>query len=204
MFNAFHSWVCDVGEKKDHEVDHVRTDDLRTRRIAGTMMWDDAARPDRGMPGKRRSPPPCSIFQAAPLGFRRGRRGNRTSHLGGDAARRAAAAPACARGQALHEPVPTSAGSTALMLWSLWLGESSSKRSRSLVWCFFSLSLKEDLQTLCPVENGTFSTYLHAHMPKINSSHVKICKSSQKVLKRFSELGLQNFTIVRSVLVRLL
>jgi hypothetical protein len=34
-----------MGKKKDHKVDHVRTNDLRTRRIAGTMMWANAARP---------------------------------------------------------------------------------------------------------------------------------------------------------------
>ena len=34
------------------------------------------------------------------------------------------------------------------------------------------------------VDFGTNSTYLHAHMPKINSSSVKICESSQKVLKK--------------------
>ncbi len=38
------------------------------------------------------------------------------------------------------------------------------------------------------VDFGINSTYLHlhAHMPKINSSSVKICESSQKVLKNFS------------------
>ena len=36
------------------------------------------------------------------------------------------------------------------------------------------------------VDFGINSTYLHAHnMPKINSSSVKICESSQKVLKKF-------------------
>jgi hypothetical protein len=66
---------------------------------------------------------------------------------------------------------------------------------------FFSPSLKEDLQTLRPVEIGTFSTYLHTHMPKINISPVEICKSSQKVLKKFSELGLKKDSIVRSAVV---
>ncbi len=46
------------------------------------------------------------------------------------------------------------------------------------VLMFFSLSLKEDLRTLPPVEIGIFSTYLHTHMPKINSSPVKILKRS--------------------------
>lgn len=44
----------------------------------------------------------------------------------------------------------------------------------------------EDLRTLSPVDFGINSTYLHAHMPKINSSSVKICESSQKVLAQFS------------------
>ncbi len=75
---------------------------------AQNCRYDDAGQcgltNNRGMPGKRQSPPSGSIFQAAPLGSRRG---NWTSHLGGDAARRAAAAPAHARGQALHKPVPS-------------------------------------------------------------------------------------------------
>ncbi len=50
---------------------------------------------------------------------------------------------------------------------------------------------EEDLRTLRPKENGTFSTYLHAHMPKMNGSYVTICESSCKVLAEFSELGLK-------------
>ena len=34
-----------MGKKEDHEVDHVRTDNLCPHRIAGMTMWDDAARP---------------------------------------------------------------------------------------------------------------------------------------------------------------
>ena len=34
-----------MGEKEGHEFDHVRTNNLRTHRIAGMTMWDDAARP---------------------------------------------------------------------------------------------------------------------------------------------------------------
>jgi hypothetical protein len=44
----------------------------------------------------------------------------------------------------------------------------------------FSLSLKEDLRTLRPIEIGIFSTYLYAHMPKINSSYVKILQKRAK------------------------
>ncbi len=81
-------------------------------------------------------------------------------------------------------------------------GQKESKvGSGSVVWCFFSLSLKEDLRTLPPIEIGTFSTYLHTHMPKINSSPVKILKSSWKVPGKFSKLGLKKFSIVRSVVV---
>ena len=41
-----------MGKKKDHEVDHVCTDNLCMRRIAGTTMWDKAARPTKeGGPG---------------------------------------------------------------------------------------------------------------------------------------------------------
>ena len=34
-----------MGKKKDHEVDHVHTNNLCMCRIASTTMWDDAARP---------------------------------------------------------------------------------------------------------------------------------------------------------------
>ena len=44
------------------------------------------------------------------------------------------------------------------------------------------------------VDFGINSTYLHAHMPKINSSSVKICESSQKVLA-------QKFSIVTRAVV---
>ncbi len=45
----------------------------------------------------------------------------------------------------------------------------------------------KDLRNSPAVDFGIESTYLHAHMPKINSSSVKICESSQKVLKKFSK-----------------
>ena len=51
----------------------------------------------------------------------------------------------------------------------------------------------EDLRMLSPKEIGSFSTYLHAHMPKINSSPVKILKRSWKVPGKFSKLGLKKF-----------
>ena len=44
----------------------------------------------------------------------------------------------------------------------------------------------KNLQNALDVEYGTNSTYEHSHMPKINSSSVKICESSQKVLAQFS------------------
>ncbi len=84
------------------------------------------------------------------------------------------------------------------------IGESLSKRSGSSVVCysmFFLLSLKEDLQTLRPIEIGTFSTYLHAHLPKTNSSYVKILQSLCKVPAKFPQLSLKKFSIVRSALV---
>jgi hypothetical protein len=37
-----------------------------------------------------------------------------------------------------------------------------------------TMSASENLQNALDVEYGTNSTYLHAHMPKINSSYVKI------------------------------
>ena len=49
----------------------------------------------------------------------------------------------------------------------------------------------ENLQNALDVEYGTNSTYEHAHMPKINSSPVKILPSSRNVLAEFAELGLQ-------------
>ncbi len=57
--------------------------------------------------------------------------------------------------------------------------------------CFFPLIVKEDPQTLRPVEIGTFSTNLHAHMPKINSSYVKILQNSCKAPAKFPQLGLK-------------
>ena len=114
------------------------------------------------------------------------------SHLDGGAARRAAAAPACSRGQALHEPVPSHRRGQHRSCYDVYGWGVVVEAERECCVVLFSLSLKEDLQTLCPVEIGTFSTYLHAHMPKTNSSYVKICESSHKVLAKFSELGLKN------------
>ena len=37
-----------------------------------------------------------------------------------------------------------------------------------------------------PVDFGINSTYLHAHMPKMNSSSVKICEFSCPLLAQFS------------------
>ncbi len=54
---------------------------------------------------------------------------------------------------------------------------------------------------LSSVEIGIFSTYLHVHMPKINSSPVKILKRSWKVPGKFSKLGLKKVSIVRSAVV---
>ena len=55
------------------------------------------------------------------------------------------------------------------------------------------------------VDFGINSTYLHTHMPKINSSSVKICESSQKVLKKFSKSSqkvlTQKFSIVTRAVV---
>ena len=45
----------------------------------------------------------------------------------------------------------------------------------------------KDLRNSPAVDFGINSTYLHAHMPKINSSSVEICESSQKVLRKFSK-----------------
>ncbi len=122
-----------------------------------TELLEGVAHVRIGMPGKRRSPPPRSIFRAAPLGSRRG---NRTSHLGGDAARRAAAAPARSRGQALHKPVPSHRRGQQHSCYDVYGWEVVR------VLMFFLPSLKEDLQTLPPVEIGIFSTYLHTHMLK--------------------------------------
>ena len=55
-------------------------------------------------------------------------------------------------------------------------------------------------ENLRAIDFGINSTYLHAHMPKINSSSVKICESSHKVLAQFSPssrpLLAQKFSIV--------
>ena len=52
---------------------------------------------------------------------------------------------------------------------------------------------KKIFETLGHVEFGMPYTYEHAHMPKINSSPVKILQSSCKVLAEFPQLGLQIF-----------
>ena len=41
-------------------------------------------------------------------------------------------------------------------------------------------------ETLQAVPLGTNSNYVHAHMPKINSSYVKICECSRPLLARIS------------------
>ncbi len=143
---------------------------------------------DRGTPGKQWSPPPCSIFQAAPLGSSRVTGQATLVGMRLDAPRLRQLVPEAKLCTSL---CPQIGGVNSPHAMMSMIGESPLKRSGSVVWCFFSLSLKEDLRTLYPVEIGTFSTYLHAHMPKINSSPVKNCKSSQKVLKKFSELGLR-------------
>ncbi len=49
------------------------------------------------------------------------------------------------------------------------------------------LSMERSPKLSKAVDFGINSTFLHAHMPKMNSSSVKICESSQKVLKKFSK-----------------
>ena len=51
----------------------------------------------------------------------------------------------------------------------------------------------KNLQNALDVEYGTNSTYERAHMPKINSSPVKILQSSCNVLAEFPQLGLRIF-----------
>ena len=58
------------------------------------------------------------------------------------------------------------------------------------VLCFFCQIKKKIFETLGLVEFGTIYTYEHSHMPKINSSPVKIL---HKVLAEFPQLGLQIF-----------
>jgi hypothetical protein len=190
-----------MDKKKDLEVDHVRTDDLRTRRIAGSTMWDDAARPT--IEGCLRSDgllprvPFFELLLSAPDGVT-----GRATLVGMrlDAPR----LHQLAREDKLCTSLcPHIGGVNSAHAMMSMVGESSSKRSGSVVWCFFLLSLKEDLRTLRPVEIGTFSNYLHAHMPKINSSPVKILKSSWKVPGKFSKLGLKKILNSRSAVVRL-
>ena len=47
-----------------------------------------------------------------------------------------------------------------------------------------TVRLAKNLQIALDVEYGTHSTYLHTHMPKMNSSYVKICESSRPLLAR--------------------
>jgi hypothetical protein len=92
--------------------------------------YDDVGRcgptNDRGTPGKQWSPPPRSIFQAAPLGSRQG---NRRSHLGGDAQEAKLCTSLC----------PQIGGVNSAHAMMSMVGESLSKQSGSVVWCFFSL-----------------------------------------------------------------
>ena len=75
-------------------------------------------------------------------------------------------------------------------------------RTYSLFEIEYCLSLYR-AQNALDVEYGTNSTYLHAHMPKINSSYVKICESSQKVLAQFSPTSCPKFSIVTRAIVLL-
>ena len=63
----------------------------------------------------------------------------------------------------------------------------------------------KNLQNALDVEYGTNSTYLHAHMPKINSSYVEICESSRPRLARVSPASrprlAQKFSIVTRAVV---
>jgi hypothetical protein len=52
-------------------------------------------------------------------------------------------------------------------------------------------------ETLFTIDFGTNSTYEHSHMPKINSSSVKICESSRPRLA-------QKFSIVTRIVVHML
>jgi hypothetical protein len=67
------------------------------------------------------------------------------------------------------------------------------------------LSMERSPKLSEAVDFGINSTYLHAHMPKIDSSYVKICESSQKVLKKFSKSSqkvlAQKFSIVTRAVV---
>jgi len=64
----------------------------------------------------------------------------------------------------------------------------------------------KNLQNALDIEYGTNSTYLHAHLPKINSSSVKNCDSSRPRLARVSPAShprlAQKFSIVTRAVVK--
>jgi hypothetical protein len=59
----------------------------------------------------------------------------------------------------------------------------------------------KNLQNALDIGYGTNSTYEHSHMPKINSSSVKICESSRPHLARVSPKNSQLFYPHRSMYV---
>jgi hypothetical protein len=60
----------------------------------------------------------------------------------------------------------------------------------------------KNLKNALTVDFGINSTYLHTHMPKINSSSVKICESSRPLLAQFSPASRQNFSIVTRAVIQ--
>ncbi len=162
------------------------------RRIAGTRMWDDVARPTiEGRLGSDGLLPRIPFFELlllAPDGVT-GQATLAGMRLDAPRLRQLAQEAKLCTSLCPHIGGVYSAHATYDVYGQGVVVEA--ERECCVLEYVFSLSLKDDLRTLPPVEIGTFSTYLHTHMPKINSSPVKICKSSQQVLKKFSKLGLK-------------
>jgi hypothetical protein len=137
-----------------------------TCRIAGMTMWDDAARPTiEGHLGSVGLLPRVSFFKLLLLAPDGVTGGATLAGMWFDAPRLRQLAR---KAKLCMSLCPHIGGVNSAHAMMSMVGESSSKRSGSVVWCFFLLNLKEDLQALRPIEFGTQSTYLHAHMPKIN------------------------------------
>ena len=124
-----------MGKKKDHEIDHVHTNDLHTRRIADTAMWDDVVRPTKeGGPRSNGLFPRVPFFKLLLLA---------PDGVTGGATLAEMQLDASWLRQLVQEAklctslCPHIGGVNSAHAMMSMVGESSSKQSGSVVWCFF-------------------------------------------------------------------
>jgi hypothetical protein len=168
-----------MGEEQYHDIDKVSTDNLRSRTIAGATMWDKAVGPtiERSFRSYSLLPrvPLLQLLLTAPDGVTGG---------------------ASFAGMWCHAPRLRQLARQAQLCASLrpQISRVDSAKGRhdkadGLIAVFiYVLSVENGKisETLFTVDFGTNSTYEHSHMPKINSSSVKICESSRPHLARVS------------------